>query len=112
MDFTRAAVMMTYSYTGLFLLCYYGDKVTSTFEDLRDFIYLSDWQLFPLEMQKYMPIMLMFAHEMVYMHAFAEIHCTLQTFEQVIFISYCFLHYFKIHGIFRLLRPHTATLQF
>lgn len=91
MGFTLAVVELTLAYTGLFLFCYYGDQVTSAFEDLHDFIYLSNWHYFPLELQRYMPIILMVAHEMVYMHVFAEVHCTLQTFEEVSFMFYHFL---------------------
>lgn len=76
--------MLMITYVWLFVLCYFGDQVTSAFENLHESIYMCDWHLFPLELKKYITPMLLLAHENVYMHGFYEFDCTLQVFEQVI----------------------------
>lgn len=62
--------------------------MTSAFEKLHKSIYLCDWQLFSLELQKYIQTMLIFAHENVYIHSFLDFDFTLRIFEQVIYDEY------------------------
>lgn len=79
-----SALVLDSAYYVAFIYCYFGNKVTSAFEGIHKCIYLCDWKNFPLDMQKYIPMKMMIAKQNVYMRTFSQVHCTFQTFGQVI----------------------------
>lgn len=83
MELFQGAMALSASYIWLFVFCYFGEKVTGAFDKLSDCIYQTDWYRFPVELRKYVVIMLLFAQKPVYMLAFKKFQCTLRTFEQV-----------------------------
>ena len=82
-EFLRSLVILSAVYSWSLQFCYFGDKVTTAFDDLNETIYQCDWYLFPMEMRKYIPAILRMAQEPVQMHAFGTYHCTLETLKTV-----------------------------
>lgn len=66
-----------------YLICFFGDEVTTHFEDVNESIYLCDWYLFPLIMQKSLPPMMILAQKSLYIGNFGPVHCTRDTFKNV-----------------------------
>lgn len=87
-ELIRSLMLLLSTYMWIFGFCYFGERVTSAFNDLHKTVYLCDWYSFPLKIRKYIPNILLSAQQPVHMHGFASLHCTLQTFKTVVNTSY------------------------
>lgn len=67
----------------LFLLCNYGERVTTSYVTLNEQIYEKSWYLCPCEIQRYFIPVLLAAQQPVYLEGFARINCSLETFKRV-----------------------------
>lgn len=60
----------------LFVICYFGDEVTSHFDSINDAAYQCEWHSFNSKMQKHLQIMICTAQKAVYIGHFGQVHCT------------------------------------
>lgn len=64
-------------------LCYFGNRVTTQFEEINDAVYTCSWNRFPLEAQKLLPTMLIVCQKPVYIHGHMNLRCTHEFFRKV-----------------------------
>lgn len=67
----------------LFLLCYIGENVTTSYLDLTDKIFQLSWYMCPVKVQKYIPFMMLHGQKEIYFRSFGSLDCTLDTFKRV-----------------------------
>lgn len=78
--FTRSCMFMPI----FFLICNMGEMVTSSFLELDETVYGLVWYHLPVELQRYVPIMLMSIQRPVIMKGVFALDCSRDTFKQVI----------------------------
>lgn len=71
----------------MFLFCYFGEVVTTAFEELSDEIYQCDWDTFSYKIRRILPNIMLVAQEPVHIQAHGGIRCTRDTFKKVISIN-------------------------
>lgn len=74
---------MLCSFGFILLLCEFGQRVNDSFEHIHDTINKFEWYMFPLEMQKLLPIMMNVADQQVTIKVFGNISCDRDTFKTV-----------------------------
>lgn len=74
-----------YSFGVVFAVCEWGQSVTNAFEEITDEIETFDWYLFPLELQRMLPMILMVAQQSVEFECFGSISIRREYFRKVIF---------------------------
>lgn len=67
----------------LFLYCYFGKIATDSFEAMADTLYDTDWTALPIELQKFLIIMIGSAQQKLYYHGFGIVNLDLATFVTV-----------------------------
>lgn len=82
-DVIRSFIVLCSALGWIYIFCHFGNKVTSAYQELNESIYLCDWHLFPMEIRKYLPILIMIVQKPIYMRGFG-FNCTLETFKTVI----------------------------
>lgn len=75
---------MFWSFMVIFLLCNYGEQVTSEIEEIHDNLYDCDWYLFPIKEQRMMQLILVTAQQPINLQGFGNILLTRDTFKKVI----------------------------
>lgn len=84
----------------LYLICFFGNRVTETFAGISHSFYTCDWYNFPIELRMNFSLIIHVAQKPVYLRGFANMNCTLETFKMVfnilwfISIGSCVLLYF------------------
>lgn len=78
----------------LFIYCYFGDQVTSQFNNIVDSFYSIDWYLLPLNIQKDLPLVIFAADSKVHIKGFGTTSCTRETFKKVIHCN-TYMKYFE-----------------
>lgn len=81
----------------LYVMCYFGDEVTSSFESVSDATYQCNWYLFSLPIQKHVILMMNMAQQPLYIGNFGSIHCTRDIYARVLSIL-------QIHSISNMMR--------
>lgn len=71
------------SAANLFIYCYFGKIATESFEKMSDCLYESNWQAFPVGLQKYIQLMIQNAQKSVFYHGFGMVNLDLMTFTEV-----------------------------
>lgn len=71
----------------LYLFCYLGTHLTEKFSHFGDAIYQLDWYMFPMSLQKDLPIALALVQKGVFLKAYGGIGCTLEVFQKVYFLE-------------------------
>lgn len=69
----------------LLIFCNFGDNVTTEFDHINETIYYFDWQSLPLELKKYLPLMMLLAQKPIYMRGLGRVQCTREMFGKVNF---------------------------
>lgn len=69
----------------MFLLCEYGQMVSTRFEEVDEKIYQSDWHLFPRQIQRMLPTIINNTQQPVIITGFANVEYTRETFDSVSF---------------------------
>lgn len=77
-------MILIWAYLWIFCICFFGERVTNAFEDLEHTVYQCDWYLFPREIQKFVPTIMINVQQPVNIRIFGKFNCTLRTFKQVI----------------------------
>lgn len=70
----------------LFIYCYFGDEVTSRFDGIETKLYLCNWYLLPLPLEKCIPMIINSTHKPIYLQGFGSTSCTRESFKKVILI--------------------------
>lgn len=83
--FLKVMIFMLPALGWLYVKCYFGDEVTYHFGAIDESINQCTWYLFPLEMQQFLPMMIILAQKPVYVGEFGKIHCTRTTYKNVSF---------------------------
>lgn len=85
MDFGMVFLVQAMMLSGsiMFFYCYYGEMATTSFENLADALYESNWQNFPPQLQKYFVLMIGNAQIPLFYHGFHVSILSLNTFAQV-----------------------------
>lgn len=66
-----------------FLMCDNGNAVTSAFDELDEVVYGMDWYLCPIELQKYLVLMLSVIRQPIVMRGIFSLDCSRFTFKRV-----------------------------
>ncbi|XP_031636515.1 odorant receptor coreceptor-like [Contarinia nasturtii] len=84
MDILFASTMIFWAFIQMFYICDLGENVTTYFSQIEDKIYSCDWYLFPMKIQKLLPIVLMSGEKPVIIQGFANLKCTRDAFKKVV----------------------------
>lgn len=68
----------------LFMLCFFGNVLTTSLELVAQTVYDSNWYLYPIYMQKDCAFMIRSAQSPFWISAFGIMPCTLENFAAVI----------------------------
>lgn len=79
----------------LFLACELSQRLVNAFTEIDRMIEQFDWYLFPLNIQRMLPIIIVVAQEPVNLECFGSISCNRAVFKKVCFVAH-FL--FRSHG--------------
>lgn len=74
----------------LFVLCYFGKVATSSFQNLSDVLYASDWTELSVEQQKYLVLMMSNAQKPMHYNGFGVVVLDLRTFINVFIFEFEF----------------------
>lgn len=69
-----------------FLICNLGEMVTSTFLELDETAYGCAWYHLPVDLQKYLVLMIASTQQPVIMKGIFALDCSRDTFKQVIIV--------------------------
>lgn len=83
---------MAYAFGQMFLFCEMGENLNNQFSRVSDAIYSSSWYMFPRDLQRIIPTVMMAAQRPVTLQGFANLRCTRQAFKKVFFL---FAFYFN-----------------
>lgn len=75
----------------LFLFCFFGYLATESFERMANSFYESNWQLLPIELQKYILLTIRNMQKPFHYHGFGLVPLNLETFCKVSFIAEWFI---------------------
>ena len=67
----------------LFIACELAGLVSNEFQNINDLIDQFDWYLFPLEMKKILPFIMLNAQQSVDFECFGSLACNRETFKKV-----------------------------
>lgn len=71
------------SYAMILVLCEFGERVRTVFDEIGIVIDEIKWYLFPVNTQKMLPTVLVVAQEPVELNIFGSIECNRRTFKEV-----------------------------
>lgn len=74
---------MFWTFGVMFMCCHFGEMITNEFDDLSDQIYQSDWDSYPYQVRRLLPIVILAAQEPVHFQTFGRINCTYDTYKKV-----------------------------
>lgn len=66
------------------MFCHYGENVTSQFDTINYAIYDCDWYLFPNEVQRILPTVMMSTQKQMVLRGLGNVVCTREAFKRVI----------------------------
>lgn len=73
----------SYSLNMLLLFCEFGEQMSERFEEIYDLSCRMDWYLFPTDVQRMMPMILMGTQKPVVINGYGNVACTRLTFKTV-----------------------------
>lgn len=76
-------IVTTISATNLYLYCYFGKSATDSFKGMADCLYECQWQALPVNLQKYLILMIESAQKPIFYHGFGMAVLDLETFCKV-----------------------------
>lgn len=79
----RPIVSNACQFSWIYLLCNNGEVVTSRFHEISVAIFQSSWHLFPMELQRIMPIVLNYSQKEIHMAELGGFACTREVFKRV-----------------------------
>ncbi|XP_031634447.1 uncharacterized protein LOC116347847 [Contarinia nasturtii] len=88
--FILALLKLYWSFLLIFLFCYYGQEVSTAFEELDDEIYQCEWYEFSYKVQRIFPIMMIVAQETVNVESTGDFVCNRVTFNKICKAGYSY----------------------
>lgn len=84
-NFTALILVLSASISmlNLLLYCYFGKMATESFEKMSDCVYELNWQVLPINLQKYILIMIINMQKSLYYHGFEVAVLNLNTYLRV-----------------------------
>lgn len=82
--------LIFWSFTYIFLFCNFGENVTSKFLAIDHAINECDWYLFPYDVQRMLPTIMMSTQKPLILCGFANVVCTREAFKRVRVTLECF----------------------
>lgn len=79
----RPITLVFWSFASMFLLCEYGQMVTTRFEDIDEAVYQSEWHSFPDKIQRILPTIINNTQQLVIISGFCDVQYTRETFDSV-----------------------------
>lgn len=79
----RPITLVFWSFASMFLLCEYGQMVTTRFEDIDEAIYQCEWHSFPDKVQRILPTIINNTQQLVIISGFCDVQYTRETFDSV-----------------------------
>lgn len=76
-------VQVVWSLSLAFVPCEIGERLTAAFIAIFEDLCALDWYMYPIEMQKVLPLIMLNAHELITIECFGEISCTRDVFKSV-----------------------------
>lgn len=67
----------------LFVYCFFGMIATESYEKMADCLYESNWQKLPIDLQKYIILMIQNTQQPRFYHGFGVCHLNLDTYSNV-----------------------------
>lgn len=77
--FTRTAILVPI----LLLMCVFGEMVTTAFGELNETVYELSWHLWPIKLQKHVPVILIKTQKPVTFKGLFTMDCSRDTFKKV-----------------------------
>lgn len=103
----------------VFIVCELGQRMTDAFEKIDISMDHLDWYLFPIEIQRQLPMIIVVAQQSVLLESFGSIGCTREVFKnvrtkkiinrQLVSLEFVSLIFIKFH--FRFFVQHTHILR-
>lgn len=81
---------MFWSFAFIFIFCYFGQSIRGQFNQLNDVIYEFEWYLYPVEIQRMIPTILIATQNTPSLKGFGNVNCTHETFKKVCLIIIIF----------------------
>lgn len=80
---------MFWSFVQIFYLCDFGESVSGRYASISENIYQSNWYLFPFDVQRLLPIIMISAQQPIILRGLGNVLYTREAFKNVIsfFIS-------------------------
>lgn len=67
----------------MFIFCHFGENVKTAYLDLSDSIYGISWYLYPVKIQKLLPVILMSSAKPIRFESVGSLDCSYETFKSV-----------------------------
>lgn len=77
------SIQMFWSFAGIFGVCEFGQRLSSSFEEINNLYDRFKWYLFPCDVQKMLTMLLIVAQHPVELHVFGSISCCRITLKNV-----------------------------
>lgn len=75
--------LMFWSFSLVFFFCEFGELILTDFDGLSDGLYDNEWYLYPLDVQRMIPTILIGTQDVISIRGFGNIECTRNTFKMV-----------------------------
>lgn len=75
--------MLFWSFTCMFIICEFGENVSTSFDEINDSIDALDWYLYPNGTQRYLPTLILQSQQPVLITGYANILFNRDAFKRV-----------------------------
>lgn len=89
MDLLLLIICGIFATATVFIACEISQRLIDAFDDIDSTIERFDWYLFPVEIQRMLPMIIMYAQDPVSLECFGSIICTREVFKSVRICCYC-----------------------
>lgn len=83
LEMINLSIIVFWSFTIIFGVCEFGERLSTTFEKINDVYGQSSWYLFPRKVKLMLPTLMIVAQKPLRLHVFGDISCGRITFENV-----------------------------
>lgn len=77
-----------YAFGIVFFVCELSERIINAFGKINDIIEQFDWYLFPVQMQRIMPVIIINAHEPIAIEYFGSRSCSREDFKKVSLLNF------------------------
>lgn len=82
-----------FAFTLVFLTCELSQRLGNAFDEIDFTVHQFDWYLFPIQMKRMFPVIIVIVQQPISMECFGSIKCTRDTFKNVI---HCAVSYYMM----------------